>query len=396
MANQPQQQPVPAPAPVPVPGLAPAPAAAPRRPHPQFTAEQRMFIYNLKLKQNKYPAIRLAWQIQFNTPPPSKRSIYYIVKRVGENYTAHNLNAGRSGRTSSECSDENVFAVMGSCMETPRLGTRKRAPGLGVSRSTLQRILKILNLKPYHITCKQQLQQADPQTRVDFANWYLGQLRLDPSFEDQIWWSDEAHCHLNGYINSHNAIHWGSERPTDVSQKPLHPIKVTVWCAISSFGILGPYFFENNGRTVTVNGTRYLHMLQNDFSPDLTRFFINNTDQDPNDCTFMQDGAPAHTTLRVRAFLRGVFGPRTIGYRLNQHWPARSPDLTPCDFFLWGYVKDELYKRYPLTGRHALKTAITDIITNMNQTFITNACQSVKRRCTQLLATQGHHFEQLR
>ncbi|GBM20352.1 hypothetical protein AVEN_195900-1 [Araneus ventricosus] len=24
-------------------------------------------------------------------------------------------------------------------------------------------------------------------------------------------------------------------------------------------------------------------------------------------------------------------------------WPLRSPDLTPCDFFLWGHVKDKVY-----------------------------------------------------
>ncbi|PNF41627.1 hypothetical protein B7P43_G07619, partial [Cryptotermes secundus] len=24
-------------------------------------------------------------------------------------------------------------------------------------------------------------------------------------------------------------------------------------------------------------------------------------------------------------------------------WPPRSPDLTPCDFFLWGYIKDRVY-----------------------------------------------------
>ena len=24
-------------------------------------------------------------------------------------------------------------------------------------------------------------------------------------------------------------------------------------------------------------------------------------------------------------------------------WPPRSPDATPCDFFLWGYVKDQVY-----------------------------------------------------
>ena len=30
-------------------------------------------------------------------------------------------------------------------------------------------------------------------------------------------------------------------------------------------------------------------------------------------------------------------------------WPPRSPDLTPCDFFLWGYVKDNAYE--PQTAR---------------------------------------------
>ena len=24
-------------------------------------------------------------------------------------------------------------------------------------------------------------------------------------------------------------------------------------------------------------------------------------------------------------------------------WSPRSPDATPCDFFLWGYVKDQVY-----------------------------------------------------
>jgi hypothetical protein len=26
-------------------------------------------------------------------------------------------------------------------------------------------------------------------------------------------------------------------------------------------------------------------------------------------------------------------------------WPAHSPDFTPCDFFLWGVIKDNVYKK---------------------------------------------------
>ena len=262
--------------------------------------------------------------------------------------------------------------------------------------STLRRILKDdLNLKPYHITRKQELQQQDFQTRMDWANWYLGQLRTDPYFEDEIWWTDESHCQLTGYVNSNNAVHWGSQRPERVVGKPHHAIKVTVWCAISVHGVLGPYFFEENGRTVTVNGTRYLDMLQNSFYPDLSQFSLDN-DGLTHNWHFMQDGARPHITRGVRNFLSSKFDTRTIGQYLGTHWPARSPDLTPCDFFLWGWVKDQLYQRYPLTGRHALKTAVTDIVRTIPVDYCRNACRGVKKRCEQLLAVQGRQFEQLR
>lgn len=26
-------------------------------------------------------------------------------------------------------------------------------------------------------------------------------------------------------------------------------------------------------------------------------------------------------------------------------WPARSPELNPCDYFLWGYVKSRAYNQ---------------------------------------------------
>lgn len=126
--------------------------------------------------------------------------------------------------------------------------------------------------KPYHITRTHELLIPDYQKRVDWANDFLGKQAADPYYEDSIWYSDEAHCHLNGYVNSHNAIHWGSVKPTEVVQKPLHPLKVTVWCAMSSAGIIGPYFYEENGTTATVNGRRYLELLQNKFYLDLTEF----------------------------------------------------------------------------------------------------------------------------
>ena len=51
--------------------------------------------------------------------------------------------------------------------------------------------------------------------------------------------------------------YWSGENPRELHQKPLHCERVTVWCAISVMGIIGPYFFEENKRAVTVDAARY-------------------------------------------------------------------------------------------------------------------------------------------
>ncbi|KAG8238560.1 hypothetical protein J437_LFUL018177, partial [Ladona fulva] len=43
--------------------------------------------------------------------------------------------------------------------------------------------------------------------------------------------------------------YWAADNP---HQRPLHSPCVTVWCAISSVRIIGPWFFEENEQTVTV------------------------------------------------------------------------------------------------------------------------------------------------
>jgi hypothetical protein len=48
----------------------------------------------------------------------------------------------------------------------------------------------------------------------------------------------------------------------------------------------------------------------------------------------------AHYAVIVHNWLDERFSGRWIGRHDPFEWPARSPDLTPCDFLLWGYLKD--------------------------------------------------------
>ena len=58
---------------------------------------------------------------------------------------------------------------------------------------------------------------------------------------------------------------------------------------------------------------------------------------------YQHDWAPTHFAGPIRAVLTNNFGNRWIGGRGPVNWPARSPDLTPLDFFLWGYKKNQVY-----------------------------------------------------
>ena len=87
--------------------------------------------------------------------------------------------------------------------------------------------------------------------------------------------SDEAHFHLDGYVNKQNCRFWAAENPRQLHQRPLHTAKVSVWCGISKVGIVGPYSFEEEWATVTVTSERYVEMLGNFLRPQLRSLRVN-------------------------------------------------------------------------------------------------------------------------
>ena len=66
-------------------------------------------------------------------------------------------------------------------------------------------------------------------------------------------------------------------------------------------------------------------------------------DMDVDDVSLQQDGAKCHTRGKTIDILREKFSDQLISRNGDYNWPPRSCDLTPLDFFLWGYVKDKVY-----------------------------------------------------
>jgi inhibitor of nuclear factor kappa-B kinase subunit alpha len=82
-----------------------------------------------------------------------------------------------------------------------------------------------------------------------------------------------------------------------------------------------------------------------------------------------------------------VFGDRIISRGL---WPASSPDLNPCDFYLWGNLKQKVYKTNPHTIEE-LKENIRNEVSTIppgELQVITN----LVRRCQECPRADGDYF----
>ncbi|GFS76836.1 vesicle-trafficking protein SEC22b [Trichonephila clavipes] len=82
------------------------------------------------------------------------------------------------------------------------------------------------------------IHQNDHQARRRFVEWAQNEIAVVPDFHKRILFSDEAHFWLNGYVNKQNCRIGSEANPQVYVETPLHPEKLTVWCALWAGGIL--------------------------------------------------------------------------------------------------------------------------------------------------------------
>ncbi|GFT94852.1 hypothetical protein TNCV_1471681 [Trichonephila clavipes] len=82
------------------------------------------------------------------------------------------------------------------------------------------------------------IHQNDHQTRRRFVEWAQNEIAVVPDFHKRILFSVEAHFWLNGYVNKQKCRIWSEANSQVYVETPLHPEKLTVWCALWAGGIL--------------------------------------------------------------------------------------------------------------------------------------------------------------
>lgn len=112
----------------------------------------------------------------------------------------------------------------------------------------------------------------------------------------------------------------------------------------------------------------------------------------------MQDGARPHRSKEVFQLLNHYFKEKVIALDYNNatqkglDWPPYSPDLNPCDFFLWGYIKDKVYKNNPKTMEE-LQNAIREEFSTIQPDLLKKVTDNFIVRIRHVISTSGAPFE---
>ena len=133
--------------------------------------------------------------------------------------------------------------VAAAYVQSPRKSQRKASSELQISRRSLGHIMTEIGLKPFRPQLLQALNDDDPDRRQQFCEELLSLYHLDSKIVDKVIWTEEATFKLNGHTNRHNSVYWADENPHGILCKEVNMPGITVWGALTSNGLIGPFFF---------------------------------------------------------------------------------------------------------------------------------------------------------
>ena len=73
-------------------------------------------------------------------------------------------------------------------------------------------------------------------------------------------------------------------------------------------------------------------------------------------------------------------------------WAPRSPDLTPLDFFAWGFIKSKVYQ-VKVNNLQQLKGRITAAVEQITPAMLNDVFRSTEERWGLCRDVQGGHIE---
>lgn len=267
----------------------------------------------------------------------------------------------------------------------PHISLREIERHLGIPRATASRYLRSAEYHPYHIILNQALIEEHYLRRMRFCEWAVQQINNDNNFFIYVLFSDEATFQSTGVLNRHNSHYWSPVNPHWMQEiDHQHRWSITVWCGIVNGYLVGPYFFDRN-----VGRHSYLQLLRDELP-----ILLENVDLFTRARIWQQDGAAPHYAIIVRDFPNEIFQEQWIGRGGPVEWPPRSPDLTSPDFYLWGYLREVVYRTRPTTRKNMIERIRTACL-NIQREVLLNTIRHFHRRIELCRQVNGATFEHL-
>lgn len=273
----------------------------------------------------------------------------------------------------------------------PTTSIRRLALRHGLSKTSVWRILKKDGLHPYHYQQVQNLHEnVDNRSRCVLSAWIQRKIRNDPQFLKTILWMDEAKFTRNGITNCRNLHEWHYENPHLKRASSFQvQFSINVGAALIDDVLIGPVILPT-----TLTSESFLTLLRDELPILLEEVSLATRRRG---CMYLQmDGCPAHYGRNVRSFLNENYANRWIGRERPVGWPARSPDLTPLDYFLWGAMKQKAYTS-TVNTKADLKDRIVQCALEIKSDpeMVRRATNQIALRAATCLQQRGGHFEHL-
>lgn len=289
----------------------------------------------------------------------------------------------RTGRPCSVKTDENIERIGNLVRQDRRLTIRAISELTGIDKECVRQILhdsfnmnKVCSkLVPKCLTAEQK------ESRKQICSDILENIENDATFLERVITCDESWFFIYDPETKRQSMHWKS--PNSPRQKKARMTK-------SKFKAMMVVFFDIRGivhiewvpEGQTVNQKYYISVLRK------LRERVRRKRQvlwKNKSWILHQDNAPAHTALSVKTFLAKYNIP------ILDH-PPYSPDLAPCDFFLFPKVKAVL-KGTRFESVEAVKEKATEVMNSVSQNELQHCFAQWKVRMEHCRDRGGEYIE---
>lgn len=349
-----------------------------------MNAEQRVNLrFLVKLGKTATESLSLLRHV-YGDSTMSRARVFEWHKRFTEGREETDDNS-RPGRPVTSRTEENIEHVRCALLKDRRITVRMIAEELSISKDTVWAIItEDLQMRKVCAKMVPKILTEDQKgRRLYICEDVVERINNDPSLLSRVVTGDESWIFEYDPESKRQSLQWKSPSSPRPQKARMSKSKVKVML-ITFFDIKGIIHFEFLECGTTVNQHVYKAILQR------LREKIRRKRRDlweNGSWILHHDNAPAHAALSVREFL----AEKSIA--VLEH-PPYSPDLAPCDFFLFPKLKSVL------KGTHhgdvkTIEKATTKELKNIPQEAFAQCMQSWKKRMEKCIRFQGSYFEGL-